>query len=249
MPSSSENFSISGPNPGVGINWNDVRYRRLVLAYLVNGVYILENDRQQNRDEIEALATPWWESFHFQLHHKLVDNNDTIFGAIYEYIYPNAAPSFPQYVIAFRGTLLKKETVLHDGKLKPQLLPQQTSQEFQLQLAMDCVLVTMSGGARVWLTGHSLGSAMALLAGKNMAKRGYFLATYLFNPPFLSFPKEGAVKDEIVRFLIRSASSVVTLVRAGLSGAINGRQHHETEEHEPFNVPLSSILPGFLTFL
>ena len=80
---------------------NDVNYRRLVIACLVNGVYILESDRQQNHDEIEALATPWWESFHFQLHHKLVDNNDSIFCAIYEYKYPNPAPSFPQYVIAF----------------------------------------------------------------------------------------------------------------------------------------------------
>ncbi|KAK7846142.1 gdsl esterase/lipase [Quercus suber] len=105
-----------------------------------------------NRDEIiEALATPWWESFHFQLHHKLVDNNDSIFGAIYEFKYPNPAPSFPQYVIAFRGTLMKKEIV--------------TWRQIKLQ-------VTMSGGARVWLAGHSLGSAMALFAGKNMAKMG-----------------------------------------------------------------------------
>uniref|UniRef100_A0A7N2MHC7 Uncharacterized protein n=1 Tax=Quercus lobata TaxID=97700 RepID=A0A7N2MHC7_QUELO len=167
-PSSSENFSLSGPNPRVDINWNDVNYRRLVIACLVNGVYILESDRQQNRDEIEALATPCF------------------------------------------------------------------------QLAMDCVLVTMSGGARVWLAGHSPGSAMALLAGKNMAKMGYFLETYLFNPPFLYFPMEAAIKDTIVKFVIRCAGSVVS---AGLSRDVNGCQHHETEDHESFNVPLSSWIP------
>nr|POF18868.1 gdsl esterase/lipase [Quercus suber] len=223
---------------------NDVNYRRLVLACLVNGVYILESDRQQKRDEIEALATPWWESFHFKLHHKLVDNNDSIFSAIYEYKYPNPTPSFPQYVIAFRGTLIKKETVLRDGKLNFKCLFNKLHKSSCFQLAMDCVLVTMSGGARVWLTGHSLGSAMALLAGKNMANMGYILdQTYLFNPSFFSFPKEAAIKDEIARFVIRCASSIVTLVGVGLSGAINGRQHHDTEEYEPFNVPLSSWIP------
>ncbi|KAK9994794.1 hypothetical protein SO802_024497 [Lithocarpus litseifolius] len=130
---------------------NDVNYRRLVLACLVNGVYILGSNRQQNRDEIEALATPWWESFHFQLHDKLVDNNDhSIFGAIYEYKYPNPAPSFPQYVIAFRGTLLKKETALRDCKLNFKCLFNKLHKSSRFQLATDRVLDTMSGGARVW---------------------------------------------------------------------------------------------------
>nr|POF18870.1 isoform 2 of gdsl esterase/lipase [Quercus suber] len=51
---------------------------------------------------------------------------------------------------------------------------------------------------------------------------------------------EAAIKDTIVKFVISCASSVVS---AGLSRDVNGRQHHETEEHEPFNVPLSSWIP------
>lgn len=43
-----------------------------------------------------------------------------------------------------------------------------------------------------------------------------------------------------MKFVIRCASSVVS---AGLSRDVNGRQHHETVEHEPFNVPLSSWIP------
>ncbi|KAJ0764794.1 putative fungal lipase-like domain, alpha/Beta hydrolase [Helianthus annuus] len=33
--------------------------------------------------------------------------------------------------------------------------------------------------SNIWLMGHSLGSAMALLAGKRMAKTGIFLDSYL----------------------------------------------------------------------
>ncbi|XP_030936057.1 GDSL esterase/lipase At4g10955-like [Quercus lobata] len=135
---------------------------------------------------------------------------------------------------------MKKETVLRDGKLNFKCFYNKLHKSSSFQLAMDCVLVTMSGGARVWLAGHSPGSAMALLAGKNMAKMGYFLETYLFNPPFLYFPMEAAIKDTIVKFVIRCAGSVVS---AGLSRDVNGCQHHETEDHESFNVPLSSWIP------
>ncbi|GMY07516.1 GDSL esterase/lipase At4g10955-like isoform X2 [Fagus crenata] len=97
---------------------------------------------------------------------------------------------------------------------------------------MHCVqnTVAMSKGASVWLAGHSQGSAMALLAGKNMTKMGYFLETYLFNPPFFSVPIE-AIKNEKVKLGIRITSSVF---KAGLSLAVNA--------HDPF-VVLSSWFP------
>ena len=107
---------------------------------------------------------------------------------------------------------------------------------------MHCVqnTVAMSKGASVWLAGHSQGSAMALLAGKNMTKMGYFLETYLFNPPFFSVPIE-AIKNEKVKLGIRITSSVF---KAGLSLAVNGCQQHnnEAQEHNPF-VVLSSWFP------
>ncbi|XP_075649826.1 GDSL esterase/lipase At4g10955-like [Castanea sativa] len=204
----------------VSLKMNDVNHRRFVLAFLVNGVYILESDRQQNCDEIEALATPWWESFHFQLPYKLVDiNKNSIFGAIYEYKYPNPSPSFPQYVIAFRGTILKKEMVLRDGKLNLNCFLNKLHKSSSFQLAMVRILVTMSGGARVWLAGHSLGSAMALLVGKNMAKMGDFLETYLFNPPFLSFPKE-RLKNEKKRKHMMNTLVCKILMTSDISPAL-----------------------------
>ncbi|PPE00800.1 hypothetical protein GOBAR_DD02142 [Gossypium barbadense] len=55
--------------------------------------------------------------------------------------------------------------------------------------------VSKAGSSKVWLTGHSLGAAIAMLAGKNMAKRGKFLESFLFNPPYASFPIETIFKD------------------------------------------------------
>ncbi|MFS7981678.1 hypothetical protein Hanom_Chr10g00953801 [Helianthus anomalus] len=48
-------------------------HRRSVAACLVQGVYILERDRQENRQALEALAPPWWKwnFFQFDLHSQL----------------------------------------------------------------------------------------------------------------------------------------------------------------------------------
>nr|POE50180.1 isoform 2 of gdsl esterase/lipase [Quercus suber] len=107
MASAEEIFSLSGPIHLTAIDWNNICHRRSVVASLVKGVYMIENDRRQNRHGPQAFALPWF------------------------------------------------------------------------QLAMHCVhnTVSLSRGASMWLTGHSLGSAMALLVGKNMAKIGYFLET------------------------------------------------------------------------
>lgn len=72
----------------------------------------------------------------------------------------------------------------------------------------------------VWLAGHSLGAAMALLAGKNMALSGTYLESFLFNPPFLSAPLE-KIKDQRIKHGLRIAGSVVT---AGLALAMSAKQ-------------------------
>ncbi|KAM3681947.1 hypothetical protein ACB098_12G036300 [Castanea mollissima] len=241
MPSEREVFSLSGPVHLTAVDWNNIHQRRSIAASLVQGVYILERDRQQNRHGSQALALPWWDYFHFQLNHMLIDDDDlSIFGAIYEYKYPSA-PNIPQYVIAFRGTITKSDTRLQDLKLDLQCVRNNLHQSSRFQLAMHYIhnIVASSKGASVWLAGHSLGSAMALLAGKNMAKIGYFLETYLLNPPFLSIPIEGGFKDERVKLGIRFASSVV---KAGLSLTVNGSQHHKAQSHDPF-VVLSAWVP------
>ena len=224
-------------------------HRRSVLASLVKGGYILERDRQQRRHESQALAPFWWESFDFKLKDKLIDHDgksiwhkDSIFGAIYEYEYPSPDsprdPNIPQYVIAFRGTIMEPDTVLRDNNLNLQCFFNKLHKTRCFKVAMDYVQKMVDEGARVWLAGHSLGSAMALLAGKNMAKTGCFLETYLFNPPFYSVPIDGAIKSEDLKFVYRCSKSVLKVALAGISRAVNG-----AESHEPF-VELSSWVPN-----
>ncbi|KAM0068191.1 hypothetical protein Hdeb2414_s0002g00070301 [Helianthus debilis subsp. tardiflorus] len=64
-------------------------HRRSVAACLVQGVYILERDRQENRQASKALVPPWWNFFRFDLHSQLIDDVDScIFGAIYKSKHP-----------------------------------------------------------------------------------------------------------------------------------------------------------------
>ncbi|XVF31070.1 hypothetical protein REPUB_Repub16aG0113700 [Reevesia pubescens] len=76
-------------------------------------------------------------------------------------------------------------------------------------------MVATVGSSDVWLAGHSLGAAMAMLAGKTMAKAGDFLEAYLFNPPFVS-PPIGRIEEKKVRHGLRFAG---TLIKAGLAFA------------------------------
>ncbi|KAK4843162.1 hypothetical protein QYF36_004771 [Acer negundo] len=95
---------------------NDIMYffmkdkcvsRRSVAASLVQGVYVVERDRQQNRKGSQALASPWWEFFNFQMLGQLKDNVDSsIFVAVYKFKPPAshsnlATVGCPCYVIAF----------------------------------------------------------------------------------------------------------------------------------------------------
>ncbi|KAJ0786561.1 hypothetical protein HanOQP8_Chr02g0072651 [Helianthus annuus] len=84
---------------------------------LVQGVYILERDRQENRQASEALAPPWWNFFQFDLHSQLIDDADScIFGAIYKSKHPPSQHT-PSYVIAFHGTLIKGNAFSRDLEL------------------------------------------------------------------------------------------------------------------------------------
>ncbi|KAJ0786567.1 putative fungal lipase-like domain, alpha/Beta hydrolase [Helianthus annuus] len=83
--------------------------------------------------------------------------------------------------------------------------------------------------SNIWLTGHSLGSAMALLAGKRMAKTGIFLDSYLFNPPFFSAPLEN-IKDANIKHGIRIASSFLT---AGLAVAAKIKNANQQRSNTP----------------
>ncbi|KAI3940090.1 hypothetical protein MKW92_040057 [Papaver armeniacum] len=77
-------------------------------------------------------------------------------------------------------------------------------------------MVYVAGASNVWLAGHSLGSSIAMLVGKNMAKMGNYLDTYLFNTPFIAAPTE-KIQSEKLKHGVRFASS---LVKAGLTVAM-----------------------------
>ncbi|XP_072961661.1 GDSL esterase/lipase At4g10955-like [Typha angustifolia] len=244
MASEKDVFDISGPTHLTSINWTCEHHRRSVAASLVQAVYVLERDRQLNRHSLEAFAPPWWEFFYFEPIRLLVDDADlSIFGAIFEFKPPSvpytSALNAPRFVIAFRGTITKKESISRDLSLDLHLIKNGLHQTSRFQIAMQAVrnVASTFSNSIIWLAGHSLGSAMANLTGKNMVKMGIILDTFLFNPPFLSAPIE-RIQDKTVKQGIRIASSFIT---AGLTVALQGRREKPASE-DSFTI-LSSWVP------
>lgn len=219
---------------------------RSVVASLVQGVYMLERDRQQKRIGHKALAPPWWEFFHFQCIRILVDQIDSsIFGAIFEYKtqapnYQQAAP--PRYVIAFRGTLMEPDTRKRDLYLDIQLPLSRLTQDSRYQIAFQEILGMLHISPKnVLLAGHSLGAAIALQAGKDMAKRGCHIETYLFNPPYTSAPIE-KMNSSYWKGKIRIAKSVVTAGVYQVAQRSN-KENYLTQQHDQF-LCLCSWIPN-----
>ncbi|KAK6129943.1 hypothetical protein DH2020_036337 [Rehmannia glutinosa] len=217
-------------------------HRRSVAASLVQSVYILERDRQEKREGNQALAPPWWKNFHFQLYRQLVDDTDScIFGAIFQLTSTplDGNSSAPRYVIAFRGTITKGDAFTRDLELDIHIIRNGLHQTSRFETAIQAVrhVIATFGSANVWLAGHSLGAAMALLAGKNMAKTGVFLDAFLFNPPFFSAPIE-TIKDKKVKHGIRIAGSVIT---AGLAFAM--KNNNQANRSGDTFVALSAWFP------
>ncbi|XP_049396292.1 GDSL esterase/lipase At4g10955-like [Solanum stenotomum] len=259
MASEREIFSLSGPLHLTAIDWRNTCHRRSIAASLVQSVYILERDRQQNRQGFNALAPPWWEFFHFHLIQVLADNEDqSYFGAIYEYKFPNSNfhnktmddvhnqnqnknQNPPKYVIAFRGTIAKKGNRSQDFKLDLRLIRDNLHNCSRFHIGLQVVqnIVQNHEVSEIWLTGHSLGSSIALLIGRNMVKTGIHLETYLFNPPFTSLPIEKFTQNEKLKHGIRITHSVLT---SGLASAVNSCKSKSINKSESFTL-LSSWIP------
>lgn len=248
MASEREDFSLSGPLHLYAVDWTNVHHQRSVAASLVQGVYILERDRQLKREGPEALASPWWEFFNFKLFRKLVDDVDSsIFGAVYEFkpstsYSTHSLDDSPRYVIAFRGTVTKPDSVSRDIELDLHIIRNGLHETSRFEIGMQAVrnVVATVGESNVWLVGHSLGAAMALLAGKTMAKTGIFIQAFLFNSPFFSAPIE-RIKDKRVKHGLRIAGSVIT---AGLAFAAAAKKNHQNRRSvDPFTA-LSAWIPS-----
>ncbi|KAJ7952155.1 GDSL esterase/lipase family [Quillaja saponaria] len=238
MASEREHFDISGPLHLTFVDWDNAHQRKSVAACLVQGVYILERDRQEKREGPNALSPPWWEFFHFKLLRHLVDDADSsIFGAIYEFKPPESLHNdtierSPRYVVAFRGTLNKPDSFSRDLELDIYFIRNGLHQTSRFDKAIQAVrnMVALVGDSNFWLAGHSLGSAMAMLTGKTMAKTGTFLESFLFNPPFVSTPIE-RIKDKKLKHGLRVAGSVIT---AGLTIAMKAKQQRNCMGDNPF---------------
>ncbi|TVU35277.1 hypothetical protein EJB05_17161, partial [Eragrostis curvula] len=137
----------------------------------------------------------------------------------------------PHYVVAFRGTVTKKGSLTRDLELDLQLVRNGLEGTSRFRVGMQAIRDAAAWAAmalgqqqqqhdRVWLAGHSLGSAISTLAAKAMARAGATLPTFLFNAPFVSAPVE-QIGDKRVRQGIRIASSFVT---AGVAAVLQRKE-------------------------
>ncbi|OEL15542.1 hypothetical protein BAE44_0023439 [Dichanthelium oligosanthes] len=158
-------------------SWRDDDYRRMVMAYLIEAVYLLELERQERRDAA-AVAQQWWKPFQYRLAHELVDDRDgSVFGAIFERDHhvadadagmasPSGAPSA---VVAFRGTLLRAPTIRRDVEDELRLLARNSLRgSARLSRALQALRATIDrfGSENVCVCGHSLGAGFARQVGR-----------------------------------------------------------------------------------
>ena len=211
------------------------------IARLVDAVYILCHEPEGSQDP----ALPCLDDFNFKLIYKLIDEEDSsIFGATFEYK-GESLPNIPQFVIAFRGTSLKRETAVQDIRLDKLCLKNRLHESSRFQNAMNYIeyMVDLHRGAGVWLAGHSLGAAMALLAGNEIAKKttntSKRIEAYLFNPPFFSDFMLRWIKNKSVNFGIHLTKNVVKLTvnRFG-----KDHQNQEAQANDAFDA-LSNWVP------
>lgn len=223
----------------------------------MRGTYILERDRQKNR----TLAPPWWNSFNFELYRKLEDTKDgSYFGAIYKFKSPKQYPppssssnnnnnnhyEPPRYVIAFRGTLIRRKTFKRDFLIDLLIIFNEIHHSTRFKNAMEAVSGMIDEAAKegitanmMWLVGHSLGASLALAVGKKMAKKNFHLETYLFNSPFSGIPLEIIIKNSAMKDLARFVKNGLT---AGLFQLIN----HFRSTPQPSDEDVEDLSAGWI---
>ncbi|KAG8099523.1 hypothetical protein GUJ93_ZPchr0013g36046 [Zizania palustris] len=233
----------------------DDDYRRMVMACLIEAVYLLELERQERRDAA-AVAQQWWKPFRYRLAHELVDDRDgSVFGAIFERDHQAAAldggegdgggGTPPRAVIAFRGTLLRAPTIRRDVEDELRLLARNSLRgSARLAGALQALRATIDrfGSENVCLCGHSLGAGFARQIGRMlMAPRhqqqpqpsAASLEFHLFNAPYLSLPMG-------VRSVVKTADCMLEAVRSGVAAV--GRWHGKALK----NVAYANCILGYM---
>lgn len=173
----------------------------------------MERDRQHN---LYSPAKDWCEHVGFTLEQQLVDASDrSIYGAVSRkcYNYQNTLNSTvaPQYVIAFRGTIRKPETLACDGEQIIRCIFENLHEGERFRQGIQAIqnFVARHGNAAVWIAGHSIGAGLALLAGKTMAMSGFPVEAYIFNPPISSMPLESLVESKNLKRVVRVARDII----------------------------------------
>ncbi|CAM0953218.1 unnamed protein product [Alopecurus aequalis] len=193
-----DNFDISGPmhlrsngaDSKIVIDWNNAEHRRCVMACLVKGTCVMENDRLKCRTYNNAeLAPAWWQSFGFAREKAFVndsvENHQFTYGAIFKLMAPS--PSAPEYVIAFRGTMLSHPKVMEELLQDFWVVFNALADYTRFKRAHPEIDGLISTNSNVWLAGHSLGASMALEIGRNlMLEKGRNVRAFLFNTPHVS---------------------------------------------------------------
>jgi hypothetical protein len=199
----------------------------MVMACLIEAVYLLELERQERRDAV-AVAQQWWKPFQYRLAHELVDERDgSVFGAIFERDHPHHQPpsGAPSAVIAFRGTLLRAPTIRRDVEDELRLLAWNSlSGSARLSRAVQALRAAVDrfGPENVCVCGHSLGAGFArqvlrtLMSSPRHHQQTSSLEFHLFNAPYLSLPKG-------VRCVVGTADRLLKAVRSSV--ATVGRWH------------------------
>lgn len=215
---------------------SDPNHRRCIVASLVQGVYVLERDRQEHRRGLDTLAEKWWSFFNFQLVEKAYDGK-SIFAAVYVWNGEASTPDAPKIVVAFRGTNgYNCNSFITDMNSSLQIPRNGLHKTTRFRKALDLVhkYVYGHGTKNVWIAGHSLGAAIAMLVGRHMAEDGNVLQAHLFNPPFIS-PLEDRMS---FHWGLDAARDLVTL---GLAMAVTEKRSR-IESHEAF-LSLRSWVP------
>nr|GEW62754.1 GDSL esterase/lipase At4g10955-like [Tanacetum cinerariifolium] len=116
-------------------------------------------------------------------------------------------------------TLTKGDAFTLDLYFVRKILHQLSRFEIAIQVVRNLIA---SGNSNIWLVGHSLGSTMAMLAGKNMIKNRILLESDLFSPSFVSALIE-TIKNKKVKHGLITPSIFVT---AGLAIIVKAKENH-----------------------
>lgn len=260
-----DDFEMSGPTQmssnGTGskivIDWDNAVHRRCAMACLVKGTYVMENDRNKCREYNDAeLAPAWWQAFGFARVFTFVNDSDPTevftYGAVFKLVVPSPRhPSAPEYVVAFRGTMLCHPKFMEELVQDFWVLFNALTDYTRFKRTYPEVDAFMTKSDSVWLAGHSLGASMALVIGRNqMLEEGRNFPTFLFNPPHVS---PAPIIVEECKALVYTVSF---MLKFGLANMMPG-YHQRTKQlfqqlapwvPELFVNPYDTICQGFIDY-